>query len=144
MTPQDHRWDNLSDDDWSRFADCWIAELNGRVAPPLPDLPVLFPNDPETSASEFVVPMNFTASSDAQWRFIEAVFDAGDDEAMGHLAAGPVEHLLSKHGDEYISRFEQRANADPRFANMLAGCNRLTMNDNVWRRLQAARGDDVG
>ena len=104
----------------------------------------MFPDDRETTAAELVVPMNFTASPAAQWRFIEAVFDAGDDEAMGHLAAGPVEHLLSKHGDEYISRFERRANADPRFARMLAGCYRLTMNDNVWRRLQAARGDVVG
>ena len=98
MTLFDPRWDELADADWDAFALAWIAELSGDESRLLPDLPVLFSDEAETTASAFVVPMNFTASAEAQWRFIEAVYRLGNDEAMGHLAAGPVEHFLSKHG----------------------------------------------
>jgi hypothetical protein len=109
MPLRDPRWDNLTNADWEEFARAWIAELSGLKPPPLPELPVLFPEDPETTASDFVTPMNFTASAESQWRFIETVFRLGNDETMGHLAAGPVEHLLSKHGEAYIERFEALA-----------------------------------
>jgi hypothetical protein len=141
MSLSDPRWDDLADADWDAFARAWIAELSGDEPRPLPDLPVLFPDDPETTASAFVVPMNFTASAEAQWRFIEAVFRLGNDEAMGHLAGGPVEHFLSKHGGTYIERFETLARTDPRFARMLTGCYKHMMSDTVWDRICAARGD---
>ena len=135
----DPRWDSLTDGDWDAFARAWITELSGEPAQPLPDLPVLFEDDPETTASAFVVPMNFTASAEAQWSFIIAVFRHADAAALSHLAAGPVEHLLSKHGGDYIDRFEQMAKDDPRFARMLGGCHKHLMSDDVWKRVCAVR-----
>jgi hypothetical protein len=139
MTFIDTRWDNLTAAEWDAFALAWIAELNGLEPPPLPKLPVLFPDDPEKTASEFVTPMNFTASAESQWRFIEAAFRLGNDKSMGHLAAGPVEHLLGHHGEDYIDRFEALALADRRFAQMLTRCYKYFMNNAVWERICAAR-----
>jgi hypothetical protein len=141
MALSDPRWDDLDNAEWDTFALAWIAELCGYKPRPLPDLPVLFPDEPETTASGFVVPMNFTASAESQWCFIESVFRLGNDETMGHLAAGPVEQLLSKHGDAYIERFETLARSDARFAQMLSGCYKHMMSDAVWDRICAVRKD---
>jgi len=135
----DSRWDLLTDAEWDSFARAWVAELSGRPAGPLPNLPVAFEDEPQTSAVEFVVPMNFTASAEAQWKFIMSAFRHADDNTLGHLAAGPVEHLLSKHGDGYIARFEKLARENPRFAQMLRGCYKHLMSDAVWARLCEAR-----
>jgi hypothetical protein len=137
----DTRWDNLTDAEWNAFAKAWNSELCGDVASlPLPALPWLL-DDPPNTASEYVVPMNFTASPDAQWRFIIAAFSSGNENTHGHLAAGPVEHLLGQHGDQYIESFEKMAGDDPLFAKMLKGCNQYRMSEAVWRRLCVARGD---
>ena len=143
MTLTDPRWDDLSDSEWDAFATAWNAELRGDDASlPLPELPWLL-DDPPSTASEYVVPMNFTASAAAQWKFIVTTYWRGDGETHGHLAAGPVEHLLGKHGDEYIALFEQMAEDDPLFAKMLTGCYQNQMSDEIWRRLCIAWGDGV-
>ena len=137
---RDTSWDDLSDTQWDAFARAWNSELRGESpSVPLPTLPWLL-DDPPKTASGYVVPMNFTASPDAQWRFIVAAFSSGDVRTYGHLAAGPVEHLLGNHGDQYIESFEKMAVNDPRFAKMLNGCNKYQMSDEVWRRLCIARG----
>ena len=142
MTLTDPRWDDLTNSDWDAFAIAWNAELSGDDSPqPLPELPWLL-DDPPTSASEYVVPMNFTASPEAQWKFILAAYWRGNENTHGHLAAGPVEHLLGNHGDDYISLVEQLASDDPLFAAMLGGCYQYRMSDEVWRRLCIARGED--
>ena len=135
----DARWDSLTDEEWDAFAKAWVDELCGRPSHPPPNLPVLFEDEPETTASFFVVPMNFTASAEAQWKFISAAFCHADDNALGHLAAGPVEHLLSKFGEDYIERFEMMAKSDSRFATMLGRCYKHMMTDEVWRRVCAVR-----
>lgn len=141
MALTDPRWDDLTDGDWDAFARAWNAELCGEEGPSrLPQLPWLL-DDPPNTASEYVVPMNFTASANAQWKFIVAAYWRGNEETHGHLAAGPVEHLLGKHGDEYITLVEQMADDDPMFAKMLRGCYQNQMSDEVWRRLCIARGD---
>lgn len=142
MTLRDPRWDELTDAEWDQFAIAWNAELNGSDAShPIPELPWLL-DDPPTTASEYVVPMNFTASPDAQWKFILAAYRHGNENTHGHLAAGPVEHLLGKHGDDYISIVEQLAADDPGFAKMLTGCYQYQMSADVWHRLCTARGDE--
>lgn len=135
----DPRWDSLTDEEWNAFAKAWVDELSGRPSPPLPDLPVLFEDEPELTPGAFVVPMNFTASAEAQWKFIVAVFRQADDNVLGHLAAGPVEHLLSNFGESYIERFETLAKGDSRFAQMLGRCYKHLMTDDVWTRICAVR-----
>ncbi|TWU17162.1 hypothetical protein Pla52o_55010 [Novipirellula galeiformis] len=141
MTFTDPRWDDLTDADWDVFATAWNAELRGDDAQTqLPQLPWLL-DDPPNTAGKYVVPMNFTASPESQWKFIVAAYWRGNEETHGHLAAGPVEHLLGRHGDQYIALVEQMADDDPLFAKMLRGCYQNQMSDEIWRRLCVARGD---
>ena len=67
------------------------------------------------------------------------VLAAEDDrfskDNLGLLAAGLLEDLLSKRGQDYIGRVEQLALSSPRFAWMLGGVWRAQMSDDVWRRV---------
>jgi hypothetical protein len=65
---------------------------------------------------EVVVLMNFVAGPDEQWHFIcSAMAQAGSDDELRHIAAGPVEHLLGWHGKDVIARVEAQAAADGEF-----------------------------
>jgi hypothetical protein len=55
------------------------------------------------------------------------------------FAAGPLENLLSKHGDTFIERVEERVAMDPKFLSLLCRVWRLSMSDEVWRRVQIAQ-----
>ena len=59
-------------------------------------------------------------------------------EVCGVLAAGPVEDLLSYHGDRYIRKFEEEALRDRRMAWLLVGTYQFRMTDEVWHRVQLA------
>lgn len=121
----DERWDRLSPSDWDAFARAWIAELRGETA------------ESETSVGVTVVGMNYWARPKRQWQFILAAMANASDEELVHIAAGPVEDLLSKYGAHYIDEVERRAETDPKFARMLSGVWRLTMSDDVWARVEA-------
>ena len=125
--PLDDRWDQLSDSDWDAFARSWVAELRERST------------DAESDAGQSVVMMNFTARPEHQWRFILAAIAHASDEELGDIAAGPLEHLLGKHGADYIEEVEQRAEADPKFARMLAGVWQYMMTHEVWERVKALK-----
>ena len=125
--PIDERWDHLNPSDWDAFARSWIAELRGG------------PTDSDDDVGQSVVMMNFTARPEHQWQFILAAIAHSSDEELGHIAAGPVEHLLGKHGEKYIEKVEQRAEADPKFARMLAGIWKYMMTDDVWARVEALK-----
>ena len=137
----DPRWDELTDDDWHAFARVWNAELKGTTTDAsLPSLPWVL-DDPPEKAGDYVVPMNFTASPEAQWKFIVAAYWSGDEHTFGHLAAGPVEHILGTCGEICIEAIEQMAKDDPLFSGMLRGCNQYQMSDAIWERVRKARGD---
>src|SRR5712664_2576918 len=104
--PIDERWQRLSDSDWDAFAQSWITYLRGSV------------HDSNADVGQQVVMMNFMAGPEQQWKFILAAVAHASDEELGHIAAGPVEHLLSKHGSEYIEKIGQHAENDPKFARM--------------------------
>jgi hypothetical protein len=125
--PFDERWDQLSAADWDAFARSWIAALRGG------------PTYTEDDVGQSVVMMNFTARPERQWQFILAAITHASDEELDHIAAGPVEHLLGKHGEMYIEKVEQRAHADPKFARMLAGVLKYMMTDQVWARVEALK-----
>ena len=55
------------------------------------------------------------------------------------LAAGPLEDLLAKRGEDFIDRVEELARKDPKFNDLLGGVWRNTMTDEVWQRVQAIR-----
>lgn len=111
------------DDQIAQLATAWLAE----IADPSGD-----------EIGQQVVMMNFTASADTQWAFIDAcVADAQTDEQLGAIAAGPLEHLMSKFGADYIDCVEVRADADPRFRTAVGHMWQYRIADDVWARLQA-------
>jgi len=137
----DPRWDKLTDAEWHAFAQAWNSELKGiAYDTPLPSLPWLL-GEPPDDAMDYVVPMNFSASPSAQWKFILAAYWSGDKDTFGHLAAGPIEHILGTCGDSSIEAIEQLAEDDPLFANLLKECNQYRMTDAIWDRVCKARGD---
>jgi hypothetical protein len=62
---------------------------------------------------------------------------AESDDELGHIAAGPVEHLLGWNGELFIAQIEQLAAADPKFARMLTGVWKYKIPEAVWARVQA-------
>ena len=123
--PVSDYWDQLEEPEWQDFARRWLAEIRGIAT------------EDEGEVGPDVVSMNFTARPELQWRFIlMAVSLAESDDELSHIAAGPIEHLLGWHGEDYIGRVEEQAAADPKFARTLTGVWRYKMSDEVWSRVE--------
>ena len=91
-----------------------------------------------------VTMMNFFAPPVAQWTFLEtAVALAESENALIAIAAGPFEHLLGHHGDDFIGPVEEKAERDPKFAAMIRNSWRYMMSDEVWARVQAIQAKAV-
>jgi hypothetical protein len=126
--PIDKRSERLDESDWKEFACAWLAELRGA------------PIDPSRDFGSSVVMMGFTATPDQQWQFIRAsVAQAESDDELGHIAAGPMECLLGRHGASCIDAVEHLAATDARFARILMGVWKYMMTDDVWSRVQAVK-----
>ena len=65
-----------------------------------------------------------------------------NQRAIGLLAAGPLEDLLSDHGPQLIDRIEKEAKTNDSFKYALTGVWQGGMDDNIWRRVQEARQMD--
>ena len=64
------------------------------------------------------------------------------DEQKSWLAAGPIESLLAWHGERFIERVEAKALRSPAFASVLRGVWRHDMPEEIWQRVETARGAD--
>jgi hypothetical protein len=118
-------WSHLSAQDWAAFARSWLSELRGE------------PNERTDDYGQKVVLMNFTATAEQQWAFIQAAVElARSDDELGAIAAGPLEHLLGHHGDQYIGFAENLASASTAFARTLTGMNQYMMSESTWARVQ--------
>lgn len=123
--------DSLDKEKATELAVLWVRRKDGDYAV-------------DKAVEQSVVLMSFTASSAVQWAFICAAMNkAQSDEALGHLAAGPVERLLGRHGDEIIDRVEDEAERSPKFARMMTGVWRYTMSDTVWSRVEAIKASAI-
>ena len=77
------------------------------------------------------------ASPEEAWQAI--VLSFADRRFEAHhdlLAAGPLEELLSLHGERFIDRVEAQAAQDVRFAFALSGIWGLTMPEAIFCRVQ--------
>ena len=68
---------------------------------------------------------------------LAALEDPRMEASLGVLAAGPLEDLLSMHGERFIDRVETTARSNPKFAWLLGGVWQHTMAEDVWSRVQA-------
>ncbi|TNV71545.1 hypothetical protein FGO68_gene8772 [Halteria grandinella] len=131
--PIDHRWNALNDLDWEAFARAWLAELRGD------------PESPDSEMGQTVVMMNFTAAPEHQWKFIRCAVAASEsDDDLNSIAAGPLEHLLGKHSENWIEAVEDQSARDPKFAKMIGGVWKSMMPDKVWDRVQKLQARDTG
>lgn len=77
---------------------------------------------------------------DLCWATILAILKVDSTEAiMASLAAGPLEYLLVRHGNEVIDRVEARARDDAAFRRLLGGVWNHTISNDVWARIEAVR-----
>jgi len=71
------------------------------------------------------------------WQVILLIWSMDQSiKTVQSLSAGPIEDLLSKHGDEMIALVEAEAKRDPSFAKLLGGVWKNRMTDEVWDRVQ--------
>jgi hypothetical protein len=125
IMPRTDMWDHLSAQDWSAFARSGLAELQVAASERSDDY------------EQKVVLMNFTATPEQQWIFIQAAVElAQSDDELGAIAAGPLEHLLGHHGEQYIGPAENLAAASPVFARTLTGMNQYLMSESTWARVR--------
>jgi hypothetical protein len=124
IMPIDERWLKCGPDDLRWLAQAWLSELGSEDAE-------------EGRAGDSVTMMGFTAPPDVLWQFLLIVVECAEsDDELGHIAAGPVEYLLGKHGESYIDKVEEQANRDQKFARTLTGAWKYLMTDEVWNRLR--------
>jgi hypothetical protein len=89
------------------------------------------------NAATAITAMTFLSPPDSQWQMVlEAIRQARDDKDLGHIAAGPIEGLLGRHGEAYIDLVERQAASDPKFARAMTGVWRYTMSDTIWARVR--------
>ena len=75
------------------------------------------------------------------WRFILKVIERRPSEwALGMLAAGPVEDLISTCGCDFIDRIEAEAHRNPLFRETLLGVWQNSTPPDLWARVERARG----
>ena len=77
-------------------------------------------------------------------RFEESdVFLEEDTEAkkiISNLGSGPLEELMSEHGEEYIEKIEKEARENRVFFWMLGCVWQNSMPDSIWSRIVSASG----
>ena len=80
---------------------------------------------------------------DYAFAIIEAIHELDEDQIYDEIfSAGPVEDLLSHHGDYIISKFEDKAIVDPKFAHVLGGVWQNSMTNETWTRIKNCRKTD--
>ena len=84
------------------------------------------------------------ADPETAWQAVVRIIQHDlSDKQVALLAAGPVETLLSWHGTQFIDRMEAEARSNPFFRHILGGVWRQDMPDEIWHRVESARGGKV-
>jgi Family of unknown function (DUF6869) len=75
------------------------------------------------------------------WPIIKALVEAApDDPTVSYIGAGPVQELLSKHGEQFIERIEQQAAVDAKFRACLTVVSPSWLDEEILQRLTRAIG----
>lgn len=84
------------------------------------------------------------ADPEAAWQAVLRIMQHElSEEQISLLAAGPVEDLLAWHGAQFIDRIEAEAKRSQAFAQVLGGVWRRDIPQQVWQRVESARGGKV-
>jgi hypothetical protein len=75
---------------------------------------------------------------ESAWEVIGAIRQRdGSDLILSNLAAGPLEDLLVTHGENFITRIEEKAKSDDQLRRLLGGIWQNDMPDALWTRIKA-------
>ncbi len=96
-------------------------------------------------AFEQLFDLCMSSSVEDAWKVTELLINnnrlrSDDDMRIAALAAGPIEWLLTYHGQLVIDRYEELAKSDEFFRSLLGGVWRSGISDFVWARVQAVSG----
>lgn len=116
----------MADDQIDELARSWIDALRRGE------------NAQGEEVHQAVVMLTFFYTPETQWKFVLAALQGAGDHERGHIAAGPFEGLMGKHGQDFIDRVEAEAIRDPSFKEMLGDTWQYLMSDAIWARVQAA------
>lgn len=111
-------------DEWHRWAE-WVLD----------------PNRDESKGAKLVgwSEFDWAVYNDPElaWRAIlEALRQPRMAPYLPTLAAGPLEDLLSLHGERFIDRVESEAESNPKFAWLLDGVWQHDIPDSIWARVK--------
>jgi len=79
------------------------------------------------------------------WSLILALVEQAGFEALGHIGAGPLEHLIEAHAPSFVDRIALQAGTDSKFKEALASIwlNSWHQDPDVVSRLVAASGNQI-
>ena len=78
-----------------------------------------------------------TMSQSEDWPCFFAAMQLTDDvKLLSHLAAGPVEDFLGRHGEAYLDTIHSLALEHRRLREVLDGVWQGSMSKRVWRRIE--------
>jgi len=118
----------------NKIVTAWIAAEKGKDGP-----------EDEANSWAFFEVLDWALEGEGEklWPFILKVYKHDlPENVMAVLAAGPLEDLLAKRGEDYIDRVEELARKDPKFSYLLGGVWRNSMTDEVWERVKAVRNTE--
>ena len=122
----------MNEREMNRIVDAWIAGQDAEDGTPA--------DEANWWAFSQVMDWVLKGEADLLWQFILTTYKRDlSDRVIAALAAGPLEDLLAKHGQNYIDQVEQLAGRDERFNRLLGGVWRNSMTDAIWDRVQSAR-----
>ena len=122
----------IDESELDRIVTAWIAAQQATSGSP----------EYETNwwAVSEVMEWALEGDGDRLWQFILETYKRDPpDEVIAVLAAGPLEDLLAKRGEDFIDRIEELARKDPNFNHVLGGVWRNRITGEVWQRIEAIR-----
>ncbi len=129
MTRIQEHWAKLTDEQWLHLAEQYLLEISENEGKKY--------EEGNHKWGQIVVNLDFWSPPELLWKFILLTVSLAEtDRQLGLIAAGQIEHLLGRAGDEFIDLVEQEAKINPKFARTLTGCYQFQMTDEVWARVQ--------
>jgi hypothetical protein len=122
-------WEKLSAEQWQHLAEQYLLEITENSGKEY--------DEENTKWGLVVTEFRFSSSPELQWNFILLALSLADnDEQIGDIAAGQIEHLLGWHGEQFIDLVEQEAKDNPKFATAITGVLQYMMTDDIWVKVQ--------
>jgi len=104
----------------------WIAAVNSDEKS----------SDENDKVIDYVMDLTYDKKFEELWEFIKYTYKQDINEKVTSvLAAGPLEDLLAKCGENYIKEIETLSRQEPKFRHLLGGVWQNDMSDTLWKKV---------